>query len=253
MSPVGQYIRGMENRTKLLKLLALNKQLYQGKMAKMCGVVDRTILRQLEPLKKLGLVRIAKKEQSAKRGKDKYVLELTFTGLLMVISDMFLPEEELDQIAENHKDKWVIFQAWDKLAKDPEVKRTIMNGIQLYASQHSLTELHKSIADHLGKARWWKDWLGAREQNIIREATLSALMLDKVFSMGAAPPWVYEPENRDHVLVKLWKTCIENPNVRKFIEEQFKHEDYRHRIIGDFREWLLEGRLPKEATPVFKP
>lgn len=253
MNPVGQYARGVENNSKLLKLLALNKELYQTKMPEMCRISDRTILRQLKLLKKLGLIRIARREKSLKNGKEKNVLELTFTGLLMVISDIFLPEKELDQIAENHKDKWLIFQTWDKLAKDPEVKRAIMNSIQLYARQHSLTELHKSVADRLGEDESWKAWLEVREQNVKREATLSALMLDKVFSMGVVPPLVYEPGNEDHVLVKLWKTCIGNPNVRKFIEEQFKYEDYRHRIVGDFREWLLKGRLPKEATPVFKP
>ena len=79
-------------------------ELYQNRMNKITGSSYRNILRQLQLLEKAGLIRIARKEPSSKRGKEKNVWKLTFSGLMSVFAcdsmGMFAIDKEIDEIAE---------------------------------------------------------------------------------------------------------------------------------------------------------
>jgi DNA-binding transcriptional ArsR family regulator len=252
------YSKRSEKIWQILKLLSLNGELYQCEMDKKTGGSYRNLIRQLKLLERAGLIRIARKEPSSKRGKEKHVWELTFSGLMSIFASdsvlMLAGDGELDQIADSYKDKWLIFQEWKNLCKDREIRSIVINSISLFASKNVTPKFRrmkqlKRDADLMGGSTALRAFQRARERFLERDATLAALMLDIVFSHGAVPPWIYEPRNENAELVRLWKTAVENANIRSFIEEQFKYEDYKHRIVTQFQDWFLGGKVPKDLKP----
>ena len=234
------YSSRMEMLWKILEKLALNKEVYQKKLGNLVGCSYRTAMRQLQLLNKLGLIRLARTEESSKRGKDCNIWEITFDGLLQVLQHK---EELIDQIAQVHSNKWLVFHEWEAFSKDPEVKDVVVLGISVFVGQKPtifrsrvdlkeisemskiLTQEHKGIFDQIEKLEK-------------TEATLKALRLDLIFTHKAWPPWLDPPYETNHILVRLWKICWHNKKIRKFMEQQFELEKLKHQYLLKFEEFF---------------
>jgi hypothetical protein len=121
-------------------------------------------------------------------------------------------------MAKIHKDKWLIFKEWAYLSQDQEIKMLIILNTRSYADlKHPWNDAStaKEFATHTQKSRnaqneFHKFLAQLRET----EATRAALMLEDIFSLGAAPSWIYEPTNENYVLIRLWKHAIKNHNLQ---------------------------------------
>lgn len=241
---IGTYSKRGEKIYKILKLLALNGQLYQKDLSRLVGTSYRNLIRQLQLLRNGGLIRVARTEPSSKKGRDKNVWELTVMGLIEVIKRLneFKDESEFDAIAKAQRDKSVVFQEWEFLAKDPEIKKHVLLGMGLFVRDKTTGIV---IAKHVEKSKPKEKeaFLASFEMmDYFLGIGLSkaALHLDMIFDYGAVPPWLHKPEAEDHPLVILWRACASNPRLRSFIEWLFEEEEIRHKTILDFKKWLYQ-------------
>ena len=103
------------------------------------------------------------------------------------------------------------------------------------------TSTAREFATHTKKSRnaqnEFHKFLGQLKET---EATRAALMLEDIFSLGGPPSWICDPSNENDLLIKLWKHAVENPNLCKFIMEQFENEETKHKAIKAFEAWLLK-------------
>ncbi|MEM3760225.1 MAG: hypothetical protein QXZ02_03825 [Candidatus Bathyarchaeia archaeon] len=225
---------------KILESLALNGQLYQKQLVEKTGTSYRNLIRQLQLLQNAGLIRIARTEPSSKKGKEQNIWELTFQGLLVFLTNIRNFESELDQIAQNNKDKWLIFKEWQTLTKDPEVKGFLINRIALYCLQHfgsvNLKTLAKLAQLHtpLGLFKVFEDLYR-------HEATLNVLCLDDVFYHADVLFTNDKQEYGNYTGVKLWKILASNATFKEFLEKLFETENIRHKKILEFQKWLYNS------------
>jgi predicted transcriptional regulator len=238
----------------ILKLLALKREIYQSEMAEMVGTSYRNLIRQLQLLGKVGLIRIVRKEPSQKRGRERHVWALTFRGLLSYLTakgPKLRTDMEIDQIAEANKDKWLIFQEWEDLTRDLKVKEqllsnicevifddTVQSSITEVDEDSELLEVEAEIYGGSEVGRWLRDWYG---DYLERHTTMAALGLALILEEAAVVPWIMEKKNENI----LWETALKNKNVRERIEIEFMLENDRHKKIKIFRDWLLKGKIPK--------
>ena len=239
----------MEKLLKTLEALALNNEISQAELPEIVGCSYRTIIRQLKLLKALGLAEIKRKEPSIK-GKDRHIWTITFQGLMSFISwlPIGIEEKYLDDLARNHKDKWLIFECWEYLTRDPGVKKILINSLSLAASEAAIFKFPSRFRKNYNHFALAKIYEKANlEELIVREVTLKTLMLWPMFQAGGLPPWVFKSENANDPLVKLWRLCLKHPRLRKFIEEQFEYEEKKHQNIKLFRKLLFSKDFLQEA------
>jgi len=250
------------NITKLLQLFADKKEIFQSELEELTKVSYRNNIRQLQILQQLGLIELARvepcKEQGKrKQGRGKQVWKITFSGLLQALrlmSDRIISFEinTLDHIAEVHNDKWLIFQEWAYLSKDADIKNLVIKGLELnYLTQHvqevnyAAADTMKRIYETVPAARAIEDINSKLKE---RDCTNAALWLYDTLHLEIWPYHVYQqPEGTDYsqlACVKVPRYALKNPNLRMFIEEQFRIEDQRHKIIKDFGKALFgkEGK-----------
>ena len=240
----------IEKINNLLRIIAKKGEVYQTEFAGLTGLSYRQVLRQLGLLKKSRLIRVKRTEPSSKRGKEKNVWELTFSGLLQVFAMTTTSESDFDLIAERNKAKWAIFEEWARLTEGKTVKKHVIFGIQKYALENSQKFRDYSEIRTYGNLqkmgeKEWPDFLTHHESRAVGGATISALRLDDVFSKGFVPKQILGQGNKSapSPWERLWKVAIKNPKLRAFILEQIALEGKRHKRILDFREWLF----PNEA------
>ena len=243
------YSSRLEKLWKTLEALVYNVEVFQGDLPKKVGCSYRTLIRQLQLLKNLGLARIVRTEP-VKRGRARNVWEVTFAGLTAFMgSEKFdfktsdYVVKEIDRIAEIQKHKWLIFREWETFSKTPELKELMANGIMIFCGERSQRYLYSKRKRELEEiAKTWGSFytkykhLGLYGEKLEKkEATIRALHLDMVFE-GAWPPWLDTLEGLNHALVKLWKSCMSNPDLRKFIQNQFEFEEERYKNTIKFKE-----------------
>jgi len=242
----------IEKTLELLPILALKGHAHQNELAKLARLSSLTVLGQLRFLENAGLVSAVRTEPNSKQQKEEQIWSLTFLGLLQVLSTDNLTESDFDQMAKIYKEKWLIFHEWAYLSQDKETKEFIINNTRSYADLkrpwNNLSNA-KEFATHTQKS---KDAQNEFHRFIVQlkeaEATLAALMLEDIFTLGSIPSNIIERRNENDVLIKLWKRAIMNPSLLKFIKDQFEYEDNKHKAIKDFQNWLLERKTP-EKTP----
>ena len=250
---IAMYEKRSRRIFQVLKILALNRELYQGQIPELTKTSPRNLIRQLQLLERNGLIQIARKEESSKKGKEKNVWKLTFSGIMVALAEtMQKPlnesNKDIDCIAQAQEDKWLIFQEWSYLAEDPEIKDVLLNSLSVFLAENSNVRLLRNFRYLKDWPKLWpnkevfKDVHALREELLRKMVTTAALDLEMVFEHGAVPPWIYKLGNENAVLVRLWKLSMENEKLRKFLKEQFEYEDCRHRIIKEFQNWLLGVR-----------
>lgn len=228
----------------ILKFLAYTKEIYQQEIAVKAHVSERSVIRLLRILRGAGLIEISRTEPSSRNGMPKNVWQLTFAGIMSVLASSDIRSKEIDRIARIHSNKWIIFQEWEDLTRNPDVKQMLIIGLLHFAVQSPAILKPKEAStwanyiESLGEAG--ADFQQTSTSHLDRDATLSALILEPVIESGAVPPWIYESKNQSNKLIRLWKTAYENPNIRSFIIREFAFENKRHQEVQKFQDWLTK-------------
>ncbi|MEM2150952.1 MAG: ArsR family transcriptional regulator [Candidatus Bathyarchaeia archaeon] len=172
--------------------------------------------------------------------------ELTFPSLV-VIAGRFAPYDELDKIAKAYNDTWLIFQEWEDLTGDKEIKEKICLSLRMAADLFEKLGLSLTLPKRFMRLLD----MGAENPELlkflffspqaIKEATLRVLYLENVFRFGLKIET--SPPNVDIWLVKLWKICVRNQNLRRFLEICFEEEEQKIENLRKFKKWLLEDIL----------
>lgn len=234
---------------KFLLDIAKQGEVYQTDLVEITKLSYRQILRQLELLNNADLIHLKRTEPSSKRGKEKNVWEITFKGLIQAlamirfeISPRITPSIDFDIIAENNRDKWIIFKEWKLLMVDNEVKYHVLFGIAYFASkkvQRFVDYSDLKIAGNVQKSneKDCPDFLNMCESDLVRDATLSALRLDDTIFEGMTPNLTKNLSNNPWA--RLWKTAMKSEELRFFIQQQFTREEKRHQRVQILKDWLF--------------
>jgi hypothetical protein len=86
---------------KILRILAINKELGQYKLDYETKLSYRTVLRSLKPMENIGLIRLVRTEPSEKGGKEKKIYALTLKGLMNILG-----ASDLSNIKEPNVSQW---------------------------------------------------------------------------------------------------------------------------------------------------
>jgi DNA-binding PadR family transcriptional regulator len=100
-------INGLETKYKILASLAQKQELSQYDMPKIFGVKYRQVIRIIHELRDHDLIFLKRTEQSEKGGKPKNIWSITFYGIMEVLQ--FLNNQQINRVANLHRDKWIIF------------------------------------------------------------------------------------------------------------------------------------------------
>lgn len=120
-----KYIKKTKNNTesKILKILAHNKEFEQYKLDKTLKISYRTILRKLETMEKnFGIIKLVRTEPSKKGGKDKKIYTITLKGLWLHLSEtkqLNSPKgkKELEKIINLFPETLLFFRKWPLFTK----------------------------------------------------------------------------------------------------------------------------------------
>jgi hypothetical protein len=202
------------------------------------------LIRQLQLLKKLGLIKLSRVEGPEARGRGTYVWEITFRGIIQGIYrlDSKRDYDQLDRIAETHKDKWIIFKEWAYLSKDPEIKKLIIMGLAFFALKE-IPQLDVSIAEKIAKAekfiQQYLEFSYEFTSDVLKvEAANAALWLNQIVNYRIKKYSFMTLEEDDTSALKVLKYAIGNSHLRQYIQEQFEIEEKSHKIIQKYRTML---------------
>ena len=120
-----KYIKKTKTNTesRILKILAHNKEFEQYKLDKTLEISYRTILRKLETMEKnFGIIKLVRTEPSTKGGKDKKIYSITLKGLWLHLSEIKQlnspkGKEEIIKIINLFPEMLLFFKKWPLFIK----------------------------------------------------------------------------------------------------------------------------------------
>jgi len=218
----GKYARGVETEAKILRILALNKEVYQYGLDKEVGVSYRTILRTLHSLEELGIIRVSRKEESEKRGKERNVWEITLQGLLELLH---LDEEvwkQIGLIAETHREKLLIFKKWGLLRK--ENSTTLLVG----ALKGTLESLVRGQLSRMVFYSMRMKWTEKELSKLVDSMTLGCFALRNLKTFK---------DNKlfNEVYLKILKSCKKDKELQDFVTSELR---LFRKIVEDQAIWI---------------
>ena len=238
-----RYKPSFETDSEIIKLLALEKEFAQYDMPKRVGKNYRTILRHLKDLKKKGLIALSRTEESKKAGKRKNIWVVTFYGLMEILK--LLDDKEIDQVAQEYSDKWLVFAEWQFLLRIYEgtlyrIVRSIscqFNSLETIAK----TPFTDSEIKQMGYTR--EEWLkkqGALEKFVLektkQDCTDPILGLDILTDKRKLKfLWEKLGERWLHIRSKTLASFAENPKIKQYVETRFEQEEVAHNIVESLR------------------
>jgi len=204
---VAKHPRGLETELKILKQFALNKEVYQYNLNKKVGVSYRTVLRTLHSLEKSGQLKIVRKEESEKQGKERNVWGITLQGLLNLLSldtPPFETRKKIGLIAEVHQDKLLVFKKWKFFEKE-NLTPTIIKTLQ--GTLLSLVQAQLRVATFSMKIESTKKEL----QEVVDSMTLGC------YALRALKWFKREGKRLFEEYLKILKACKKDEELRNFV------------------------------------
>ena len=237
-----------ENLILILEYLAKNKEVPQGNLPDVINRSYRTVMRDIHTLERLYLVEIVRRERSSKRGKEKNIWRATFQGLLLAFTWLRSKNENIDEIAENHKDEWIIFQEWDYISEDSEARSHVEREISSESRNNPfwVESWFRASARKYSNLEYYDFALvGPNLDDYLKQTVATkALALNKVsyglFLMGET---MYERPP----ICKFFDFFIQNPRLREFIVEQIQFFEDRYFFLQDLkRRYDITTNTPEE-------
>jgi len=138
---------GLDTTHKILKLLALKKEMPQFDIPEKLGKAYSTIFIKLKKLEQKKLVKVVRTQTSKKRGKPKKIFGLTLFGWLICYGQNVLTAEHIPRLVEAFKDEVpLVFGKWDYFKKESVEKiaeKHLMNTMKICEFKHQ-SELIKN-------------------------------------------------------------------------------------------------------------
>ncbi|MEM1757212.1 MAG: hypothetical protein QW770_04195 [Candidatus Bathyarchaeia archaeon] len=229
-------LASLEPYIKIVDFLALHRGVSRKQLAHSLGFSEEQCATLLNTLLQNGFV------NPCEEG-----FELTFTGVLFSLKYGKIEWEKLDTIAENYKDKWIIFEEWAPLTMDEDVKRLMLNALLAYLNREQLLYIPdekslKVVGEIFGAPVFHKLF----ENKMKEDATLEALYLDYIFNYGLFPEGDAETPAGKAIL-KLWRVCAKSPVLRAFIQEQVEQARRRMEGVEKFAEFFKRLAIEEAA------
>jgi DNA-binding PadR family transcriptional regulator len=189
-----------DSETKILEVLALNREpLNLYKIEKAAGLKHATAYKALHKLLRDNLLT---KVQTAKfrTGLETTTYTLTFNGLLAALTVCSSLWQQLDRVAEAHKNTFIIFQKW-----------RVFEGCKsdvVASLQHAVKSLYA----------FGRFWLGMFKQRLPLNADAVASDVLGLYIMGVDPQ-NWQPKIN---YTAIWQACKKDIELAKFVEAQLK-------------------------------
>ena len=85
------------------------------------------------------------------------------------------------------------------------------------------------------KQKELKNWNSLSTYFNKMEATLRVLGLDLIFTWKTIPPYINE---ENHVVIRHWKNCWNNPVIKKFMQQQFELEKQKSQNLQTYENYF---------------
>lgn len=233
----------------ILRFLALNGKAnrYEIKKglerAKEIGEAEKDLTYQgihssMKKLIKNNLIRIVD-ESHAKSGGKKRIYALSILGLFTIIglSNASLTQEKMNKIIENNKNKYFVFNEWNEISRNPEIKNHIINEIRIfinrygyyYSTIYKTTVINDTLIDKKSERNLLMEQYELSDSIFITKTlTRKILGLDYLYIglhklKGSPPPYC--------LYYKTFDYFMKNPRLRSFIEKEIEYEDKRYKEI----------------------
>ncbi|MEM2609926.1 MAG: hypothetical protein QXQ47_06820 [Candidatus Bathyarchaeia archaeon] len=222
-------LASLEPYIKIVDFLALHRGVSRKQLAHSLGFSEEQCATRLNTLLANGFI------NPCEEG-----FELSFAGVLFSLKYGKIEWDELDTVARNYRDKWVVFQEWASLTVDEDVKRLMLTALFVYLSREELLyvpgeETLKVIGEIFGFPVFHKLF----ESKMKEDATLEALYLGHIFHYGIFPEGGMESSTGKAIL-KLWRVCAKSPVLRAFIQEQVERARRRMESVEKFAEFFKQ-------------
>jgi len=223
-----RYRPSFETDREIIKVLALEKEFAQYDLPKRIGKNYRTVLRHLKDLKKDGLIKLSRTEESAKGGKERNIFTLTEYGLLYALgySNIW---PNIDKVASNYGEILpLIFGKWD-LYIEKGLRNEIIARLQAVVQGFFMQlgrewyRIVKADSNKEMKIRLQKleskevaDRIMVRHRSIAPTFTHRVLGLSPFLDLGQDSKAIREQQS-------FIKTLIEDPQLRQYYDEEFDY------------------------------
>jgi len=111
-----KYKRSANTDLEILKSLATQGEADLETIAQKIGKDYTTVLRRIRELEKNKIVELSRLERTEAKGKERKIYRITIMGLYLLSATKFL-WENIDTIAQNHKNLLITFSKWDLFVK----------------------------------------------------------------------------------------------------------------------------------------
>lgn len=216
-----------ESSFNILKQLALYGELAQKVIPEKAKCSYRTVLREIRVLDGLGWIEFVREErEKRKQGPPQNVWKISFQGLMAIIGLLDVFSDDFEKIINAQKNEWIIFEEWDFISRNEEVKTLVLNELKSYCNLHKLNVLIYFS--------WYKKILYGDditeeffENGVIpslkRDLTKIILGVDNILSFyGSSLRSNFNPRFHDAFLYFL-----KNPKLKSFIVNQLNYEERR--------------------------
>jgi hypothetical protein len=247
----------------LLRFFLYKKEIYQSDLPKLTGSSERSIIRQLQFLESNGLVKMVRVERPKKgeSGRGRQIWEITFHGIVQMLAVderevnytkegkeycKFVNPIRFDEIAEIHKDKWLIFQEWPFIAKDEKAKIMVQNNTEIFAGERFFNRTE--VVDYTNDGKMKSSYTLPLPIQIEQwDASVHALHLEMPFRERALPGAFYTEDftkfnwnvNEEDDTAHFWKYVIKNEKLCEFVKSQFMLNKKIQNILLDLEKWLF--------------
>jgi DNA-binding PadR family transcriptional regulator len=193
----------LEAAFKVLETMAVNQPLNLYRLEKLAGLSHATAHKALRKLLKDGFV-VKVKAEKFRTGLETATYALTPQGLLFALQ--FCPSlwRQIDKVAENHKDAFLVFKKWH-VWKREKCKDEIVASMQ-----HQIEYLTKL------KMAWLASWGRLPELDFVK---INGAFLGLHLLGLEREKW--EPKI-DYTLI--WKACKKDKELSRFVEELLKRD-----------------------------
>jgi predicted transcriptional regulator len=188
---------------KVLETMAVNQPLNLYRLEKLAGLSHATAHKALRKLLKDGSV-VKVKAEKFRTGLETATYALTPRGLLFALQ--FCPSlwQQIDKIAENHKDVFLVFKKWHVWEKEKckgEIVASMQHQIEYLANLKMVWLVSRGRLPEVDPVKINGAFLGLHLLGVEREK--------------------WEPKI-DYTLI--WKACKKDKELSRFVEEMLERE-----------------------------
>lgn len=229
MSHARAYESRRNNMIEILKHFALNKEVPQFGLEKIIGCSYRTIIRELRALHSDGFIKLLRSQAFGEKGKARNIWSPRFRALLYAWYLFENQPDKQDLIADIHKDAWSIFQEWDYLSRNPEIRECVRRSINMSKSDDGYSTFNRMF-DYIGKYSGTMILSEERAEEVNdyvkRRMEITALALESMFSDSNWEYWKGEWVTQVDILTDRafdrLDYFLKNPRLRIIIERHIK-------------------------------